>query len=182
MAFSQQGFLTCAVKWVRSALCLPGTVETFPSSAQEPGIGAVTPVISCCLSAQGHSSSAAGSSPRRLSPPNRAEPRSVGAELIEWRPCFAESIRNNLILGCGNWQLPQLLSQLLGLIIRLGPMLLFLTCSIYLPGSVHCCSAGAGCATGLESGGYSCPNRGSQDGSVIRAGYSCFLSITCSYF
>lgn len=104
-----------------------------------------------------------------------AQPHSVGAELIEWRPYFVESIRNNLILGCGNWQPPQLLSLLLGLIIRLGLMLLFLTCSIYLPGSVRCCSAGAGCATGLESGGYSCPNQGSQDGSVIRAGYSCFF-------
>lgn len=111
-----------------------------------------------------------------------AQLHSVGAELIEWRPYFVESIRNNLILGCGNWQPPQLLSQLLGLIIRLGLMLLFLTCSIYLPGSVRCCSAGAGCATGLENGGYSCPNQGSQDGSVIRAGYSCFFKITCSYF
>lgn len=133
------------------------------------------PVISCCLSAQGHSSPTAASSARRVSLPARAEPCSVGAELIECRPYFIESIRNNLILGCGNWQPPQLLSQLLGLIIRPGPMLLFLTCSIYLPGSVRCCSAGAGCAAGLESGGYSCPNHGSQDGSVIRAGYSCFF-------
>lgn len=82
-----------------------------------------------------------------------------------------ESIRNDLVLGCGNWQL---LAQLLGLIIRLGPTLLFLTCTIYLPGSVRCCSAGAGCAV-LESGRCSCPNRGSHDSSVIRAAYSCLF-------
>lgn len=160
-----------------SALYVPGIAGTFLPSAQEPGISAYkSPVISCCLSAQGHSSApAAASTAQCVSLPDHAEPCSVGAELIEWRLYFMESIRNNLILGCGNWQLPQLLSQLLGLIIRPGPMLLFLTCSIYLPGSVCCCSAGAGCAAGLESGGYSCPNRGSQDSSVIRAGYSCFF-------
>lgn len=148
-----------------------------PSSLLSRSISAYkAPVISCCLPAQGRSSSStAASSTWRVSLPDCAEPCSVGAELIEWRSYFMESIRNNLILGCGNWQPPQLLSQLLGLIIRLGLMLLFLTCSIYLPGSVHCCSAGAGCAAGLESRGYSCSNCGSQDSPVIRAGYSCFF-------
>lgn len=157
-----------------SAFCLPGIAETFLPSAQKLGTSAwKLPVIPCCLF-----------STRALIPSCSslwssaclcAQPHSVGAELIEWRPCFVESIRNNLILGCGNWQPAQLLSQLLGLIIRLRLMLLFLTCSIYLPGSVRCCSAGAGCTTGLESRGYSCPNQGSQAGSVIRAGYSCFF-------
>lgn len=167
-----------------SALYLPGVAGTFLPSAHCSGVSACKlPVISCCLSAQGHSSPpAAASGARRVSLSDCAELFLVGAELIKWRLYFVESIRNNLILDCGNWQPPRLLSQLLGLIIRLGPMLLFLTCSIYLPGSVRCCSAGAGCATGLESGGYSCPNHGSQDSFVIRAGYSCFFKITCSYF
>lgn len=159
-----------------SALYLPVIAGMFLPSAQEPGISVCNPpVIPCCLSARGHSSPTAASSAQRVSLPDRAEPCLVGAQLIEWRPYFVESVRNNLILGCGNWQPPQLLSQLLGLIITPGPMLLFLTCSIYLPGSVRCCSAGAGCDAGLESGGYSCPNRGSQESSVIRAGYSCFF-------
>lgn len=39
-----------------SALYLPGIAGTFLPSAQEPGISAYKPsVISCCLSAQGHS-------------------------------------------------------------------------------------------------------------------------------
>lgn len=167
-----------------SALYLPGVAGTFLPSSHHSSVSACKlPIISRCLSAQGHlCPPTAASSAWCVSLSDCAEPCLVGAELIKWRLYFVESIRNNLILDCGNWQPPQLLSQLLGLSIRLGPMLLFLTCSIYLPGSVHCCSAGAGCAAGLESGGYSCPNHGTQDSFVIRAGYSCFFKITCSYF
>lgn len=55
-----------------SAFCLPGIEGTFLPSAQKPGTSAwELPVIPCCLSAQGHSSTpTAASGARHVSLPS----------------------------------------------------------------------------------------------------------------